>query len=49
VLRGGPGADRIRGGVADDVLLGGPGADRIRGGVGTDTCRSPRQAPGCEN
>lgn len=40
VLRGGPGDDRLRGGVDGEVLIGGPGRDRAVGSDGTDRCRA---------
>lgn len=36
VIRGGAGADRIRGGFSDERLIGGGGADVMRGGPGDD-------------
>ncbi|GGO68990.1 hypothetical protein [Nocardioides deserti] len=40
VLRGGPGDDRLRGGVEGEVLIGGPGQDRAVGSDGIDRCRA---------
>jgi Ca2+-binding RTX toxin-like protein len=36
-LRGGPGADRLTGGAADDKLVGGPGDDVLAGRGGADS------------
>lgn len=47
LVSGGPGPDRLLGGLADDRLLGGPGRDEAVGLPGVDTCRAERTSS-CE-